>query len=148
VRCVWHSAWRWEHYHGRLLRGFVIIFLPIFDDIKEEEEEEEDDDDDDDDDDDFCQQNCVSHHFSHELRSTLKSYFLIGEFEEAEQHRGLSPLEFFFLWGFTKYVLYASKVRKLRHLRERINTSVVAATTEMLRRTWNDTEDRPYVCRV
>ena len=73
--CVWHSAWRWEHYHGRLLRGFVIIFLTVIDKIKEEEE-----DDDDDDgyeyDDDFCQQNGVSHHFSHEVRSTLKAIFL------------------------------------------------------------------------
>ena len=42
---------------------------------------------------------------------------------------------FFFLWGFMKFVVYASKVRELRHLRERINTSVVAVTTEMLQRT-------------
>jgi hypothetical protein len=73
-------------------------------------------------------------------------YFFIGEFEDTDQRHGLSKL--YFLWGFMKYVVYASEVRELRHLRERINTSVVVATPKMIQQTWNEIEYRPYVCRA
>jgi hypothetical protein len=47
-----------------------------------------------------------------------------------------------FLRGSIKYRAYTEKIRDIRHLRERANTTLAAVTPEVLQRTWQETDCR------
>jgi len=75
------------------------------------------------------------------------SDFLIGGSEEANQSHG--PTKFipltteFFVWRLKKKNLfYAEKIRDLRHMREIINVSEKAVTTDIFQRTRREIEYR------
>jgi len=59
----------------------------------------------------------------------------------------MTPLDFFF-WGHIKNLVYAEKIRDVRHLRERIVNCVASVPPDMLARTWGEVEYRFDVCRA
>ena len=80
-------------------------------------------------------QDGILAHFSHELQIVLNVRFpnrWIGrEWSHEVQtfHHWI-----FFLRGFMKYRAYAEKIRDIRHLRERANTTLATVTPEVLQR--------------
>jgi hypothetical protein len=53
----------------------------------------------------------------------------------------ITPLDFF-LWGYVKDRIYATKVRDLGDLRARIVEAVGTITPDMLQRTWTELDCR------
>jgi hypothetical protein len=54
----------------------------------------------------------------------------------------------FFLWGYTKDVVYQTKVQDLDELRCRITAACETVTPVMLQNTWRETECRLDICRA
>ena len=59
----------------------------------------------------------------------------------------LSPLDFF-LWGYTKNIVFAEKIRNIQHLQERITSAIETVTRDMIQKTWQEIEFRLDVFRA
>jgi hypothetical protein len=51
----------------------------------------------------------------------------------------LSPLDVF-LWGYSKNIVYAEKIRTIQHLQERITSAIENVTRDMIKKTWQQIE--------
>jgi hypothetical protein len=58
----------------------------------------------------------------------------------------LTPMNLF-LWGYVKNIVYAEKIRDLRHLRHRITAAIAKVTPNMVQRNWHEIECRLDICR-
>ena len=72
-------------------------------------------------------------------------------FEGVDQYPGHleSPSTwFFFLWGYIKNIVYAEKIRNIRHLQERITSAIETVTRDTIQKTWQEIEFRLDVSRA
>jgi hypothetical protein len=58
----------------------------------------------------------------------------------------LTPMDFFFLWGYVKNCVYGEKIGGHQHLRDRIATAIATVTPDIIQRTWHEIEYRLDVC--
>jgi len=70
---------------------------------------------------------------------------LMPGLEGVDQHPGhleaqISLHLIFFLWGYIKNIVYAEKIRNIRHLQKRITSAIEIVTRDMIHITWQETE--------
>ena len=89
------------------------------------------------------QQDGAPPHWSNEVRTTLDNIFpgrwigRGGPIAWPPRSPDLTPLDFF-LWGYVKDKVYATPVRDLRDLRERIIEAIESIPEDILQRTWQE----------
>ena len=100
----------------------------------------------------FQQDGAPSHWFN-EVRATLDNIFRGrwigrgGPIAWPPRSPDLTPLDFF-LWGYVKDKVYATPVRDLRDLRERIIEAIESISEDMLQRTWQEIVHRLDIVTV
>ena len=98
------------------------------------------------------QQDGAPPQFSHIVRDYLNRTFperWIGRRSPwlwASRSPDLTPLDFFFAWGYIKSEVYTSKVNGLSDLRNRIGEAAGLITIQMLRSTFRSTAERWGMC--
>ena len=54
----------------------------------------------------------------------------------------------FFLWGYIKNIVYAEKIRNIRHLQDRVTSAIETVTRDMIQKTLQEIEFRLDVSRA